>query len=136
MWMARPRGQSLLEEPAAQTGAVTLAGTPAGVGLEGERRGVPLCGPGGYHWAPRRGDRVLVIKTGEGEHLVVGETGDSQPEEICLHASGAEIRLKNGTVSVTGNLQVSGNLLVSGSADVRGALYVAGLPYKPCTCAP
>lgn len=136
MWLSKMSAHALSEPTsAADMGVVTIGGAQPGVQTDGERRNLPVCGPGGYRWTPRKGAEVLVIKTGEGEHLVVGETGDSQPEEICLRASGAEIRLKNGTVSVTGNLQVSGNLLVSGSADVRGALYVAGLPYKPCTCA-
>ena len=38
MWMARPRGQNLLDEPTAQAGQVTLAGAQLGVGLEGEPR--------------------------------------------------------------------------------------------------
>ena len=113
MWMARPRGQSLLEEPAAQTGAVTLAGTPAGVGLEGERRGVPLCGPGGYHWAPRRGDRVLVIKTGPEEAPAgVGVLTEEslEPGEVWISAAaGAGIRLKpDGTIALTGKVTING----------------------------
>lgn len=113
MWMARPRGQSLLEEPAAQTGQVTLAGTPAGVGLEGERREVPLFGPGGYHWAPSRGDRVLVIKTGPEETpAAVGVQTDEDlaPGEVWLSvAEGAGIRLKpDGTIALTGTVTVNG----------------------------
>ena len=113
MWMARPGGQSLLEEPAAQTGQVTLAGTPAGVGLEGERRDLPLFGPGGYHWAPRRGDQVLVVKTGpeEAPALVgVRQEEDLEPGEVWLSvAEGAGIRLKpDGTIALTGKITVNG----------------------------
>lgn len=113
MWMARPRGHSLLEEPAAQTGQVTLAGIPAGVGLEGERRDVPLFGPGGYHWAPSRGDTVLVIKTGPEEApagIGVRETQDLEPGEVWISvAEGAGIRLKpDGTIALTGKVTVNG----------------------------
>ena len=113
MWMARPRGRSLLEEPAAQTGQVTLAGTPAGVGLEGERRDLPLFGPGGYHWAPRRGDQVLVVKTGSEEvPALVGVRQEEvlEPGEVWLSAAeGAGIRLKpDGTIALTGKITVNG----------------------------
>lgn len=135
MWLSKMSAHALAEpSSAADVGVVTIGGTQPGVQTDGERRNLPVCGPGGYRWIPRKGAEVLVIKTGEGEHFVAGETGDSQPEEICLCASGAKVCLKNGVVSITGDLQVSGNLLVSGSANVGGALYVAGLPYKPCTC--
>ena len=113
MWMARPRGQSLLAEPAAQTGQVTLAGTQTGVGLEGERRDLPLFGPGGYYWSPRRGDQVLVIKTGpeEAPALVgVRQTEDLEPGEVFLSAAeGAGIRLKpDGTIALVGTITVNG----------------------------
>lgn len=113
MWMARPRGQSLLEEPTAQTGQVTLAGTPAGVGLEGERREIPIFGPGGYRWAPGRGDQVLVVKTGPEESpALVGVRQEEalEPGEVYLSvAEGAGIRLKpDGTIALTGKITVNG----------------------------
>ncbi|MBQ5583762.1 MAG: hypothetical protein IIU74_03395 [Ruminiclostridium sp.] len=113
MWMARPRGQSLLAEPSAQTGQMTLAGTPSGVGLEGERRDLPLFGPGGYHWAPKRGDQVLVIKTGleEAPALAgVRTEEDLEPGEVWISvAEGAGIRLKpDGTIALIGKVIVNG----------------------------
>ena len=113
MWMARPRGQSLLEEPAAQTGPVTVDGILVGVGLEGERRDVALFGPGGYHWAPGRGDQVLVVKTGpeEAPALVgVRQEDDLEPGEVFLSvAEGAGIRLKpDGTIALTGKITING----------------------------
>ena len=50
---------------AALAGEVTLAGDPAGVYLDGERRALPVFGPGGYVWRPAVGQRVLVLKAGE-----------------------------------------------------------------------
>ncbi len=113
MWMARPRGKDLLEEPAAQAGQVTLAGSPAGVVLEGERRNLPLFGPGGYRWAPSRGDRVLVIKTGPEEApagVGVLTEEDLAPGEVWISAAaGAGIRLKpDGTIALTGKVTVNG----------------------------
>ena len=63
MWMTEQQRQTICE-PAAELGLVTLSGGPTGVALAGERRGVALCLPGGYHWTPARGDTVLVIKSG------------------------------------------------------------------------
>ena len=46
MWMAN-RNQPTLGEPAAELGQVTLD-RETGVALAGERRGLPVCAPGGY----------------------------------------------------------------------------------------
>ena len=135
MWLSKMSAHAL-SEPAmtAQVGTVTIGGAQPGVQTDGERRDLQLSAPGGYRWTPARGAEVLLIRTADGEYIVAGEIGTSQPTEIRLCASGAEICLKDGTVSVSGDLRVSGDLLVGGSADVRGALYVAGVPYRPCTC--
>ena len=113
MWMAKPRGQDLLEEPAAQAGTVTLEGAAPGVGLEGEKRNVTLYGPGGYRWAPRQGDQVLVIKTGPEEAPAgVGVRLEEglEPGEVWITASaGTGIRLKpDGTIALTGKVTVNG----------------------------
>ena len=72
MWLSQRR-QTELEEAAAELGQVTVPGAPAGVALAGERRDVALCLPGGYHWTPKRGDTVLVVKGGaEGAPCIVG----------------------------------------------------------------
>ena len=135
MWLSKMSAHALSEpSQTAQIGTVTIGASLPGVQTDGERRNLRLSAPGGYHWTPDKGAEVLLIRTADGEYVVAGEIGASQPTEICLCAGGAEIRLKNGAVSVSGNLQVSGDLLVNGSADVRGALYVAGVPYRPCTC--
>ena len=103
----RPAGTAL-------TGPVTLPGDPAGAYLEGERRGVTVYAPGGYHWVPAAGDEVLVLKTGErGEKpCAVGVAGGGQgllPGEVLITAGVASIKLGlNGQVSITGNLTVNG----------------------------
>lgn len=53
--------------------------------LAGERRDVALCLPGGYHWTPKRGDTVLVVKGGaEGAPCIVGTpAGQKVPAGIA-----------------------------------------------------
>ena len=103
----RPAGMAL-------TGPVTLPGDQLGVYLEGERRGVTVYAPGGYHWVPATGDEVLVLKTGErGEKpCAVGVAAGGQgllPGEVLITAGVASIKLGlNGQVAITGNLTVNG----------------------------
>lgn len=110
MWMAN-RNQPPMGEPAAELGQVTLSEEP-GVALAGERRGLPVCAPGGYRWTPARGDTVLVIKTGPEEApCVVGQLQEAgEPGEVYLSvADGAGIRLKaDGSIQLTGKVSVNG----------------------------
>lgn len=104
------------ENPAgtAFTGPVTLPGDPAGAYLEGERRGVEIYAPGGYHWVPAAGDQVLVLKTGErGEKpCAVGVAAGGQglkPGEVLISSGACAIKLgADGRVCVTGSLTVNG----------------------------
>lgn len=110
MWMAE-RPAAPLAEPAAELGQVTLDGG-AGVALAGERRGVPVCAPGGYRWTPARGDTVLVVKTGpEAAPCVAGQLQpEGEPGEVYISvADGAGIRLRpDGTVAITGRVTING----------------------------
>lgn len=119
MWITKDRRQQTLTEPGAELGLMTLGGENAGVALAGERRNLTLCTPFGYHWAPARGDTVLVIKSGpEGAPCVVGQTDQSRtnPGEVYLSvAEGAGIRLTaDGGVVITGNVTVNGQPLAGG----------------------
>ena len=123
MWLSQRR-QADLEEPAAELGQVTLSGAPAGVALAGERRDVTLCLPGGYHWTPKRGDAVLVVKGGaEGAPCIVGTpAGQKVPAgEVFLSVKeGVGIRLTaDGRICLVGPVEVSGSLLVNGT-EVEG----------------
>ncbi len=120
MWIAERSRRRPEPEGLARLGQITLAGNPAGVWLDGERRDVPVFAPGGYVWRPGRGEQVLVLKTGaQGETLcVLGErcqsTWELEEGEVLLHSGKAVLRLKrDGTVDVTGTLTVNGRQVVT-----------------------
>lgn len=112
MWLSRRGGQGQ-RYGGALTGTVTVPGQEAGVWLEGERRGVTVYAPGGYHWAPELGDEVLVLKTGEsGEKpCAVGEPVELgvKPGEVLITGKDCSILLGlDGQITVTGRLIVNG----------------------------
>ena len=119
MWMTDRQAREDLREPAAELGQVTLPGG-GGVSLAGERRNVTLCLPGGYHWTPRRGETVLVIKSGPDQAPCVAgqaaEAPDLTPGEVVLSVQeGTSIRLKaGGGIEITGRVDVTGGLTVNG----------------------
>lgn len=117
--MANRQERETLREETAELGVVTLADEGAGIALEGERRRVAVCAPGGYHWTPARGDTVLVMKCGaEQAPCVVGKTEEQEvsPGEVYLSAvQGAGIRLcGDGRIRLTGRVEVEGTLIVNG----------------------
>lgn len=115
MWMAERDRRRTVGEGGSQVGEVTLGGDPAGVCLDGERRDLPVFGPGGYIWRPARGDEVLVIKTGENGEApcVAGKRGQSawnlSEGEVIIYGGGATISLRQG-----GLISLSGTVLVNG----------------------
>ena len=96
------------------TGEVTV---PGGVWMEGERRGAAVYAPGGYHWVPARGERVLVLKAGESgeEPCVMGRVPEERglrPGEVLISTGKAEIRLGlDGCIDVTGTFRVNGTVV-------------------------
>ena len=129
MWLARREMRTTPAEAPAEDGVVTLSGEDVAVYAQGERRHLPVYGPGGYCWRPAMGDRVLVLKLGqEGEQCCVAglreePPGGLKPGEVMLRAGNASIWLKNsGTVEITGEIVL------------KGAVIVNGEPYKPCKC--
>lgn len=128
MWLSQRRKSPAGADGAAQVGQVTLPGDPAGVFLAGERRDLPVFGPGGYCWRPVAGQQVLVIKTGgEGELPCVAGARETDPElapgEICIRAEDglACVRLKKGgVIHLTGQVYVNGAPL-GGAPEEEGA---------------
>ena len=93
--------------------------------LEGERRQVGRWLPGGYHWTPRRGESVLVVKSGaEGEACLLGVEDTLpglEPGEVFLSAAeGVGVRLTgDGKILLTGDVQITGTLRLNGK-EVQG----------------
>ena len=122
MWMTNRQVREALEEPTAELGQVTLSGDGTGVVLAGERRNVTVCLPGGYHWTPRTGETVLVIKSGPDQApCLTGQARqdrDLTPGEVVLSvAEGSVIRLKaGGGIELTGDVNITGSLTVNGKA--------------------
>ena len=120
MWMTNRQVREDLSEPAAELGQVTVSGTAAGVALAGERRNVTLCLPGGYHWTPRRGETVLVIKSGPDcapcvAGRAVREDAPAPGEVVLSVEEGTALRLKaGGGIEITGQVEITGGLTVNG----------------------
>lgn len=115
MWLAKQRTRETRCEAVSEEGTVTV-GSPTSVYLEGERRDVPVFGPGGYCWRPENEQSVLVLKTGgEGEQpCVIGcrtEDRNLGPGETAVFGKDSEVRLKQGEVALTGQVTVNGETL-------------------------
>ena len=117
MWISKRRDPG--HSPSAMVGRATIPGDPAGVYLDGERRSLPVFGPGGYHWRPALGQEVLVLKgEGESSYVAGARCGVSlEPGEVCIRAgeAGAQIRLlPDGTLELRGRVLVNGVPLAEG----------------------
>ena len=62
MWIAEQGRRRPQADGTALVGRVTLPGDPAAVYLDGERRELPVYGPGGYIWRPAKDQQVLVLR--------------------------------------------------------------------------
>ena len=116
MWLSKQQKQEGQETPV-DTGEVTMTGDTVAVELDSERRGLAVYAPGGYQWRPSVGQKVLVLKTGEGP-CVVGAPADGGlgEGEVRLSApGGAKVTLRNdGRVLLGQNAEVAGTLTVEG----------------------
>ena len=112
MWISE-QSRRRTETGGALVGRVTLPGDPAGVYLAGERRVLPVFGPGGYVWRPARDREVLVLKTGQaGEAPCVagercGEEWNLQAGEVLIHSGSASIRIGGGIIRLSGTVLVN-----------------------------
>ena len=120
MWISEQGRRRAEPDGTALVGRVTLPGDPAGVYLAGERRELPVFGPGGYVWRPEEGEQVLVLKTGrQGEApCVLGKRCQDKWEleegEVVLYSGKAALHLKrDGTVDITGTLTVNGQQVMT-----------------------
>ncbi|MEG0764612.1 MAG: hypothetical protein RR403_01085 [Pseudoflavonifractor sp.] len=109
----------------AAVGQATLAGDPAGVLLDTERRALPVYAPGGYRWVPAVGQEVLVLG-GDGDLSAIAGArssgGGLAPGEVLISAGtgGARLCLKN-----------DGSMELWGKLNINGADYVPYVPAPP-----
>lgn len=136
MWLAE-RTKISLSGTDADFGVTSIAGERAGVVTRGERRALPVYGPGGYFWMPESGSAVLVIKGGPGgeEACAAGTKmppapAGMRPGEVYIRSSGgASAYLKNdGSMELRGSVSVVGGLTVNGLSCNAGQ--TAAAPQK------
>lgn len=135
MWLSKREGHEKKESAEALTGPVTLSGAELGAWLEGERRNLAVFSPGGYHWAPKVGDEILVLKAGQsGEQpcaVGVAEREGLEPGEILIQSGAAAIRISpGGTIQLSttkGGISMSG----TGNIDLVGTFTVNGQVVGP-----
>ena len=115
MWVSERRRRRADCEAAAELGVVTLEGERPGVYLSGERRDLPVIGPGGYCWKPAAGQQVLVLKAGaEGEQpcvagAVCGGAEELGAGDVGIYAGAAAVVLRaDGTVDLRGTVKLDG----------------------------
>lgn len=127
MWLSDKKQKTRPEEETAQLGKVTVQNNETAVFLSGERRDVKAALPGGYHWRPRQGDAVLVIKAGEeATPCLLGKQGTAQkklnPGEVWISLNGENgIWLKqDGTVHLEGEVYINGQRLSAASETEVG----------------
>ena len=116
MWTSERSRNLPAKEAAAELGAVTLGGDPAGVSLGGERRWLTVYSPGGYSWRPTAGDRVLVLKAGaEGESPCILGTAQGErtlgPGEVRIDGGSSSVYPGRGRLELTGNVYINGKNL-------------------------
>ena len=124
VWLARREMRNFPAEALAEDGVVTLSGEHVAVYAQGERRYLPVYGPGGYCWRPMTGDQVLVLKLGqEGEQCCVAGTRAAAPEELAP----GEVMLRSGGGGCIW-------LKNDGTVELTGVVKINGEKYKPCEC--
>lgn len=115
MWLSQKLREQKAENGAGEFGIVTIEGGAPAVLVRAEERELAVLAPGGYHWRPRSGEAVLVLKGGEQgtERYLLGcaqqEDEVLQPGEVCISSGAAGIRLHtDGRIELTGRLYING----------------------------
>ena len=112
-------------------GIVTIGGAKPSVLAEGELRNADLIYSGAVR-LPKTGDEVLLIRSPDGENVIVGKINGTPPEGIengevyITTGNGSIIRLKNN-----GEIELSGTVIIRGTTMIDGNLFINGSPYQP-----
>ena len=123
MWTSERTRRPAQEEPAAELGAVTLGGDPAGVALGGERRWLNVYAPGGYSWRPSVGEKVLVLKAGDHQEspCLVGvrqPVEELEPGSVRLSGGTGQIDLCEDGIRLNGQVWIGEQTLEDFIADI------------------
>ncbi len=133
MWLAEKSMAKSCENEGGVVGVVTIGGERPSVLAEGEMRNAELLQTGAVR-LPKTGDEVLLIRTADGDCVVIGRTGGEVPDEaengeIFLTNGGSCIRIKNsGEILLSGNIRLTGTINIDGTLLINGAPYVAPSP--------
>ena len=128
MWISEQGRRRTEPDGTALVGRVTLPGDPAGVYLAGERRELPVFGPGGYVWRPEEGEQVLVVADLDKYDLGYGQAGEAPcvagqacgqdwnlaAGEVLIYSGSASIRIGGGGIRLTGDVLVNGKPVLTG----------------------
>ena len=133
MWLSEKRDGRDAGCGSAAVGIVTIGGAKPSVLVEGEVRAADVVSLGSA-WLPKAGDEVLLIRSPDGENIVIGKVGAEPPTEAengevyITTGNGGLIRLKNN-----GDIELSGTVIISGTTKIEGELLINGTAYEPGT---
>lgn len=118
MWLSTRIGPEQEEQGLIEQGIVSVGGKRPSVLSGGIQTPVTIFAPGGFCWLPKRGQGVLVVKSGDKgeEGCCVGTEMESpeelQPGELCLKTEKAALWLKNdGRILLEGAVYINGEAI-------------------------
>lgn len=116
MWLSQQLSAAGMEcqTPAVQIGTVSVGGAAPAVQTDCEHRELAILAPGGFCWRPAPGDRVIVLRQGEGCVAGVRQAlpEDLRAGEVRLFSKGCSITLTaDGEIHLTGTVYLNGKKL-------------------------
>lgn len=133
MWLSEKK-QNLDNDFCSSTvGVVTIGGAKPSVLVEGELRNADIICSGALR-LPKTGDEVLLIRSLDGENVIVGKIGGTIPGELesgevyITSGNGGAIRLKNN-----GEIELIGMVKIKGTVNIEGSLLINGIAVSPTT---
>lgn len=126
MWLAEKKQNQSSDFCGGAVGIVTIGGVKPSVLVEGEVRNADVVLSGAAR-LPKAGDEVLVMRSLDGECVVVGKIGGTMPAELengevyITTGNGGAVWLKNN-----GEIELIGTVIIKGTAKVEGSLLVNG----------
>ncbi len=131
MWLSEKKDGRDAGYSNVAVGIITIGGAKPSVLVEGEVRAADVVSSG-VERLPKAGDEVLLIRSADGENVVVGQVGTVPPaviengEVYITNGNGGVIRLKNN-----GEIELSGTVIISGTTKIVGDLLINGMAYQP-----